>query len=201
MATEYQRVSETAREMGDGACCQMELIMSLICVCLFVRVSRRRTSDRNTIHSCGWITLIAIQASYCCFLSRARIWTISGYINICILLSACLAVSLILPRLNFMACFKKNEDSHCLVICKWQSCSLAVSIQIQTCTHLSLQCGSYVLWLWDFWGDLLASTGKYLEEYQSAVNGKTICSTNQCVYDYDNTNTRFRQKNGLFLFS
>ncbi len=138
-------MSETAREMGDGACCQMELIMSLICVCLFVRVSRRRTSDRNTIHSCGWITLIAIQASYCCFLSRARIWTISGYINIRFPLSACLAVSLILPRLNFMACFKKMRKVIVWLICKWRSCSLAVSIQIQTCIHLILQCGSYVL--------------------------------------------------------
>lgn len=73
MATEYQRVRKTAREIGDGACCQMELIMLLICVCLFVRVSRRRTSDGNTIQSCSWITLIAIQASYCRLLSRARI--------------------------------------------------------------------------------------------------------------------------------
>lgn len=111
MATEYQRLSETAREMGDGACCQMGLIMLLICVCLFVRVSRRRTSDRNTIHSCGWITLIAIQASFCRFLSRARIWAISGYINIRFPLFACLVVLLILPELNFMACFQKRGQS------------------------------------------------------------------------------------------
>lgn len=111
MATEYQRVSETAREMGDGACCQMGLIMLLICVCLFVRVSRRRTSDRNTIHSCGWITLIAIQASFCGFLSRARIWVISGYINIRFPFFACLVVLLIFPKLNFTFFFFKWGQS------------------------------------------------------------------------------------------
>ncbi len=33
----------------------------------------------------------------------------------------------------------------------------------------------------------LAAIGKYREELQCAVNGKTVCTTNQCVHNYDNT--------------